>query len=134
MGQVGIAGALTDHGAGHQQVDDRCVRRTGSYLHQGISLGSNGVILKAVFLGSGFTSGAGLHSVDKGLVSDGLFRGGLGGGSGLFLLGAAGGQGQDHHGCQQQRKHLFHIQILQNFGAVSRSFNTLVVYHAKLSV
>ena len=46
-------------------------------------------------------------------LSGRLFCGDLGGGGGFFLLTTAGSQGQDHHSCQQQRKHLFHIRILQ---------------------
>ena len=78
-GQIGIAGSFAYHGAGHQRVDNRGIRRTGLYLHQCLGLRVYGNGFEAVFTGNLLTGGTGLHCI--GQIGNFSRGGGIGGAS-----------------------------------------------------
>src|SRR5699024_3364689 len=61
VGQVGVAGALADHGAGHEQVHDTGVGGAGVDLHQGGGLVAHRHAGEARLLGGGLAGGTGPH-------------------------------------------------------------------------
>ena len=108
VGEIGVAGPLTDHGPGHQQIDDGGVGGAGGHLHQGGGLILQRGDLPALLQSDLFTGGAALHGVGQD-----LFVGVLA--SAVVLLAAGGQQGGADGQCQRQTQKLldlFHGNIL----------------------
>ena len=113
-GQIGIAGAFTHHGAGHEGVDDSGIGGAGLHFHQCLGLRVYGYNVVAVGQCHFLTGGTGFHCV--GQLGDFSRLGRIGGGgagiSGGLGLGTAGSQRQNHHSREYKCSQLFHVPFL----------------------